>query len=272
MTKTLQTASDAAELPASGGEDLLLQISRIVCRPWVMEAPRRVPTRAEAEATREAVGALMRQRHGWPDDRRLDAPPTMVAADQCTGYASADGAPSLLVWVPDCAQLTTAEVHGPMMARWARSAGYRWLLATDGGWHHVTDLRTGRCCTILEPDLYPGTEVMARALRCGPDLDHRLSRVVALLDAFETGVKNAICQVDPAVVGAAFRDAGGSDHLDLAQEVILGIVSGRRRRRQEMRPAFGAEVGVSPGGDAARGARRTADRTAVRSPSPTAAR
>ena len=272
MTKTLQTASDAAELPASGGEDLLLQISRIVGRPWVMEAPRRVPTRAEAEAAREAVAALMRERHAWPDDRRLDAPPGMEAADECTGYAAADGAPSLLVWVPDCAQITTAEVHGPMMARWARSAGYRWLLATDGRWHHVVDLRTGGGCTILEPDLYPGTEVMTRALGCGPDLDQRLSRVVALLDAFETRVENAICQVDPAVFGAAFRDAGVGDHLDLEQDVFLGSVSGRRRRREEMRLAFGAEVGASPGGGAARGARRTADRAAVRSPSPAAAR
>ena len=272
MSKTLQTASGAAEPLATGGEDLLLQICRIVCRPWVMEAPRRVPARAEAEAAREAVAGLMRERHGWPDDRRLDAPPTMEAADQYVGYASADGTPSLLVWVPGCARLTTAEVHGPRMARWARAAGHRWMLATDGVWHHVVDLRTGRCCTILEPELHPGTEVMANALRCGPDLDHRLSGVVAMLDAFETGVENAFCRADPAVVGAAFRDAGVGDHLDLVQDVLLGSVSGRRRRRREMRLAFGAEVGVSPGHGAARGARRTADRAAVRSPSPAAPR
>ena len=164
-----------------------------------------------------------------------------------------------------CARLTTAEVHGPRMARWARVAGYRWMLATDGVWHHVVDLRTGRCCTIVEPALYPGTEVMARALGCGPDLDHRLSRVVAMLDAFETSVETAFCQVDPAVFGARFRDAGVGDHPDLVQDVLRGSVSGRRRRREEMRLAF-AEVGVSPGRGAARGARRTADRAAVRSP------
>ena len=112
---------------------------------------------------------------------------------------------------------------------------------------------------------------MAHVLRCGPDLDHRLSGVVAMLDAFETGVENAFCQVDPAVFGARFRDAGVGDHLDLVQDVLRGSVSGRRRRREEMRLAF-AEVGVSPGRGAARGARRTADRAAIRSPSPAAPR